>query len=284
MIIVDLNQVLFATFFASVGKYTNVQIEEPLVRHMALNMLRNINKKFRNDYGDMIIAADSVNNWRKEYFPYYKASRRKAREESDVDWKSMFKCMDSIRSDLRDYFPYNYIQIEGCEADDVIGTIVEHEHANYAEGSILIVSGDKDFKQLQKWNSVSQYDPVRKRWINDPDGEDYLEEHILTGDKSDGVPNILSDDNVFVTDQRQKILTGKRRVELKGIEDRHEDKYYRNYIRNKTLIDLSCTPKELKEKILIEYEKGPNVQDRSQLLPYMMKHKMRNLIEHLSDF
>ena len=206
------------------------------------------------------------------------------RSESDMDWKTMFQCMDAIREDLREYFPYNFIQIEGCEADDVIGTIVEHEYANWDEDSILIVSGDKDFKQLLKWKSVSQYDPVRKRWINEDHPDDFLEEHILAGDKSDGVPNILTDDNVFVIGQRQKVLTGKRRSELGGIEDRPEDKYYRNYIRNKTLIDLSCTPSALKKKIIEEYEKGPNVQDRSKLLPYMMKHKMRNLIENIGDF
>ena len=282
MQIVDLSQVLFATFFASVGNHTNVEIEEGLVRHMALNKLRDINKKFRNKYGEMVIAADSTNNWRKEYFPYYKANRKKDRDSSDMDWGKMFECMNSIRQDIRDNFPYNYIQVDCCEADDIIGVIVNHV-APWKD-DVLIVSGDKDFKQLHRYDSVKQYDPVRKRFLTVDCPDQYLFEHILSGDKGDGIPNILSDDNCLVLGERQKVLTSKRKGLLEGIQSRFDDKYYRNWVRNKTLIDLNNTPEELKKAILEQYDEGPVVKGRGRLLPFMMKHKMRNLIEHIGDF
>ena len=282
MQIVDLSQVLFATFFASVGNHTNVDIEEGLVRHMALNKLRDINKKFRNKYGEMVIAADSTNNWRKKYFPYYKANRKKDRDSSDMDWGKMFECMNSIRQDIRDNFPYNYIQVDCCEADDIIGVIVNHV-APWKD-DVLIVSGDKDFKQLHRYDSVKQYDPVRKRFLTVDCPDQYLFEHILSGDKGDGIPNILSDDNCLVLGERQKVLTSKRKGLLEGIQGRFDDKYYRNWVRNKTLIDLNNTPEELKKAILEQYNEGPVVKGRGKLLPFMMKHKMRNLIEHIGDF
>ena len=282
MQIVDLSQVLFATFFASVGNHTNVEIEEGLVRHMALNKLRDINKRFRNKYGEMVIAADSTNNWRKEYFPYYKANRKKDRDSSDMDWSKMFECMNSIRQDIRDNFPYNYIQVDCCEADDIIGVIVNHV-APWKD-DVLIISGDKDFKQLHRYDSVKQYDPVRKRFLTVDCPDQYLFEHILSGDKGDGIPNILSDDNCLVLGERQKVLTSKRKGLLEGIQSRSDDKYYRNWVRNKTLIDLNNTPEELKKVILEQYNEGPIVKGRGKLLPFMMKHKMRNLIEHIGDF
>jgi 5'-3' exonuclease len=275
-----LHQVLFANFFAAVGKHTNLPIEESTLRHMVLNTLRAINVKFRNKYGRMVIASDSPNNWRKEYFLYYKAARKKTREASDIDWKAIFLCIDNIKTDLQEHFPYKFIQIDGAEADDIIAVITEAE----TDEQVLIVSGDKDFRQLQAHPNVVQYDPIQKKWLHELEPAQYLFDHILSGDTSDGIPNILSEDNTLVLDFRQNKLTKGRRENLVGIGDRKNDKYYRNWIRNKTLIDFHMIPETIKEPILQEYYQPPVVQDRSLILPYLIKHKMTNLIEHISEF
>lgn len=280
MLLVDLNQILLANFFAAVGKHTNVTIEEPMLRHMVLNTLRAINLKFRNNYGKMIIAADSTSNWRKEYFPHYKANRKKVRAESDVDWKAIYQCMDSIKQDLQDVFPYKFIQIDECEADDVIATIVKHVR----DEPIMIISGDKDFRQLQVYDNVEQYDPVRKKFLVESDPQQYLFDHILAGDKTDGVPNILSADDCLVTGEQMRKLTGKRKEELAGIQGRINDVNYRNWVRNKTLIDLEMVPQYLENRILNKYNQQPKTEDRSLIRPYMIKHNMNYLLERISEF
>ena len=58
----------------------NLELSEDLVRHMVLNSLRGHNKKFRKEYGDMVIACDSGNVWRRQAFPNYKAGRKANRE------------------------------------------------------------------------------------------------------------------------------------------------------------------------------------------------------------
>ena len=60
--------------------------DENIIRHMILNSIRMYNKRYRKEYGQMVICADGMNTWRKEYFPQYKAHRKKARSESTMDW------------------------------------------------------------------------------------------------------------------------------------------------------------------------------------------------------
>lgn len=282
MFVIDLNQVMLSNFFASVGRHTNIEIDESLMRHMILNTLRAINVKFRKEWGEMVIASDSLKSWRRDEFPYYKAARRKGRAKSDMDWKAIFSAMDQVKAELQEYFPYRFIQVDGAEADDVIAMLaMQHKDAKQ---KLLIVSGDKDFRQLQN-EYVKQYDPVAKKWITERDPEGYLEKHILEGDVGDGIPNVLSDDDVFVDDdKRQSPLTAKKRKLFEVPLMIEDDKYKRNYHRNKRLIDLTEVPRDIQSKILEAYEKGPKVSDRSLLLGYFSQNRLRTLTEKLSDF
>jgi len=285
MILVDFNQVLFATFFSAVKSHTNLAIEEPMVRHMTLNMLRNIRTKFRDDT-NFVICSDSVHNWRKDYFPFYKARRANNRSQSDVDWNAIYQSMDRIRAEIRDNFPYTYIQIDGCEADDIIGVLCSEFDPSTSKDGVVIVSGDKDFKQLQRFSFVQQYDPVKKRMLRpDCDPAEFLREHILRGDADDDIPNILSDGDTFMVDGKRQVPMTKKRLEaLKDIQNDENHKYYQNWVRNKTLIDLTMTPEHLREQILEALRQGPKVPDRSNLIEYMKKHNLSNLLENLNDF
>jgi 5'-3' exonuclease len=282
MIIVDFNQVVLSNLMMSLGNHTNAQIEENMVRHMVLNALRAFKVKFGDEFGELVVACDNTNVWRKQIYPYYKANRKKSQEKSELDWKSIFECLNKIRQELKDNFPYRIIDVESAEADDVIATLVKYKHD---EQNILIMSGDKDFIQLHKYDGVQQYDPVRKRKIAHDNPKRYLVEHILKGDSGDGIPNVLSPDNCFVVGERQKPMTAKKIAQyLTNDPSTIEDPIVlRNYHRNQQLIDLSFVPSYIEDKVLEQYDSQKG-KDRSKLMNYFINNKLKNLMEHMSEF
>lgn len=282
MIIVDLNQVMLSNLLMQLGNHTNAQLEENMVRHMILNSLRSYKTKFGSKYGEMVIACDNTNYWRKQVFPYYKANRKKNQEKSEMDWRSIFETMNKIREELKVYFPYRVVDIESAEADDIIATLVEEAPSTE---DVLILSGDKDFIQLHTYQFVKQYDPVRKKWITHEDPDRYLLEHVLKGDSGDGIPNVLSSDNCFVVGDRQKPLTQKKidaLIEL-DVQDKFDHPLFVNYWRNRKLIDLHYIPKEIKEKIMESYQ-GQTGKGREKLMNYFIAKKLKNLMESIGEF
>lgn len=284
-ILIDYNQVILASLFASIGNHHNVEIDENLIRHMFLNSIRVNRKKFNADYGELVICCDGKNTWRREAYPYYKANRKKSRDESELDWNNLFNVMNTIRDELKEYFPYKVIHMDHLEADDIIGTIIKEHGVELNNGSerFLVLSGDKDYIQLQKYVNVDQYDPIRKRWIRHDNPEQYLVEHVLKGDTGDGVPNILSPDNCLAIGQRQKAMT-KKRLEMysKGTDEMDEETL-RRYHRNKMLIDLTQIPQNYQDKILEEYAPNKEI-GREHLFNFFVKKKLKNLITDIQDF
>lgn len=285
MILVDYNQVMLASLFMSIGNHTNIDVDENLIRHMFLNSLRANRKKFKDEFGEIVICSDGKNSWRRAGFPYYKAGRRKSREESELDWTELFRIINLVREEMDEFFPYKVLHFDQCEADDIIGTICHAKGVPMNNGSenILVLSGDKDYIQLHKYANVKQYNPVQKKWIQNNNPDKYLEEHIIRGDSSDGVPNILSADNSIVVGERQKAMTAKRLEDLiKGPEFMDETTKNR-YYRNKTLIDLGEVPEKFKEQINEEFEKEKTV-GRTELFSYFVKYKLKNLLTDIQDF
>lgn len=266
-----------------IGGQKGVELEEDLFRHMILNSLRSVRKKFNGDYGELVICCDDKNFWRRQRFPYYKANRKKYREQSEVDWSNVFNILNKVRDEIKSYFPYKVIQVESAEADDVIATIIKE---NVGE-KMLILSGDKDFIQLHAQKNVSQYDPVHKRWIKHKDPTRYLIEHIAKGDRGDGVPNMLSKDDVFVNGGRQKPMRTKYLDTLQGTVDDIEGKFdneemKRGWLRNRMLIDLMYIPSEIKTSVIEQYS-GPT-NGRDKMFNYFIKHKLKHLMEDISEF
>jgi hypothetical protein len=260
--------------------------DENMLRHMMLNSVRMYNKKFRDQYGQMIICCDGANNWRRSYFPQYKANRRKSRDDSGFDWAEAFRIMHKVKDEIKENFPYKVIHLEGCEADDIIGTMVEHtqEFGQYEE--VMIVSSDKDFLQLQKYDNVRQWSHILKKEIKDPHPKLNLIDKILSGDTGDGVPNVLSGDDTFVNGERQTPLSKKKKQAI--IEDLSDGEllyaasWYRNYQRNETLIDLTKTPNDLKNKIVDEF--WITVFNEGKALPYLINNNMKQLIGSVEEF
>lgn len=288
MILVDFSQICISSLYAQIGIMKTDEVNEDFLRHLILNSLRSIRSKFKHDYGELVLAFDSNKTqlWRKEAFPYYKANRKKERDESKLDWNMVFSCINNMKDDLREFFPYIVIEVAGAEADDVIGTLAGYkgnEDMDYGE-PILIVSADKDFIQLQKYKNLKQYDPIRERWLTG-DPVRYLFEHILRGDTGDGVPNFLSADDCLVTKTRQKSVFAKKIDEWFGLTPQEfcNEEQLTKYKRNELLIDLSKTPTEIKEKIIESYENCES-RGRSKIYDYMIAKKLKNLIDYCQDF
>ena len=280
MIIVDLNQIMISNLMVQINGRNAAELSEDLVRHMVLNSLRAHNKRFRKEYGEMIIACDSGNIWRRKVFPNYKAGRKKVRDKSGHDWTAIFEIISNIKGELKEHMPYKVIEIDTAEADDIIGALVKKYH----DQKILILSGDKDFIQLHT-NNVKQYNPVLSKFVGKGETPSiYIKEHILKGDRSDGIPNVLSDDDVFVEGRRQRPLT-KKKIEawLNEIVMTMTEEEQKNYDRNRKLIDLSCIPPELEAKIYNEFDEV-KVAHRSKILNYFITRKLKTLIEVIDEF
>ena len=265
----------------------SMELSEDLVRHMVLNSLRGHNKKFRKEYGEMVIACDSKNVWRRQIFPNYKAGRKANRAKSEHDWDAIFSMLHNIKDEIRNFLPYKVIEIETAEADDIIATLVNRLQRMTGPNNakrVLILSGDKDFIQLHNDN-IRQYNPVLSKFVGK--GEEpsiYIKEHILKGDRSDGVPNILSDDNVFIEGRRQRPLS-KKKIEawVNQVFMTFTEEEQKNYNRNRRLIDLSCIPPELEAKIINEFN-DVKVASRDKILNYFITKKLKTLIEVIDEF
>jgi 5'-3' exonuclease len=287
VIIVDLNQVMISNLMVTIGNHTDA-IEENLLRHFILNSIRSYNAKFKDQYGEMIIACDDKNYWRRQIFPYYKASRKKDRESSSLDWNAIFQSLNKIRDELKEYFPYRVIQIDTAEADDIIGTLCKEFGNEFPVGSvdpILIISGDKDFRQLQKYSNVKQYDPVRKRWLDEKNPSAYLKEHIMRGDKGDGVPNFLSSDDSFVLNTRQKPISQKKLDEWLKLEPTEfcDERMLRGWKRNEQMVNLELVPENVSKSIMDSYHAQAG-KGRDKLFNYFIEHKLKNLLTDIGQF
>jgi len=287
MIIVDLNQIMISNLMVQINGKNSEPLSEDLVRHMVLNSLRAHNVKFRKEYGEMVIACDSKNVWRREYFPNYKAGRKANREKSEHDWDAIFTILHRIKDEIKTFLPYKVIEVETTEADDIIAVAIKRIKRvigpNHSK-KVLILSGDKDFIQLHSPN-VKQYNPVLNKFVGKGENPSlYIKEHILKGDRSDGIPNVLSDDNVFIEGRRQRPLSKKKiNSWVEEVFMTFTEEEQKNYNRNRKLIDLSCIPQELEDKINNEFL-NVKVASRDKILGYFINKKLKTLIEVIDEF
>ena len=208
--------------------------------------------------------------------------RKKAREADDKDWGLIFDTLHKVKMEIKENFPYRYMYVENCEADDIIAVLTQHAYILDTGKPVLIVSGDKDFQQLQRYDNVTQWSPNLNKFIEPEDPQEFLKEHILKGDKSDGIPNILSNDNcldegIRQTPLRKPILEKYMRITIQA-----DDKYYRNYLRNQTLIDFDFIPQGVSDSIITEYNNTKPV--KGKVFDYLRTHRLNELLNHVEDF
>ena len=283
MIIIDYNGIAMGNIIVNQKR---MDMNEDTIRHMILNSIRMHVKKHKDEYGQVVIACDG-GSWRRDVFPQYKWARRNNRTESSLDFDLIFKCLNMVREEISLNMPYKVVHIPNVEADDIIGTLVEQTQEFGQHEDVMIISADKDFIQLQKYGNVKQYSPMTKKFIKDENPHSYLFEHVLKGDSSDGIPNVLSGDNTFVESIRQSQMTKKKIQEYvdnaENLQSYMSDEVYRNYKRNQLLVDLAYIPAEIKKSI-IDTSEAVKVPHRMKILNYLIKNRCKLLIECIEDF
>lgn len=276
MILIDNTQLLIASIFS---QYKNINdVSEDVVRHIVVNTYRMYRSRFKDKYGELVICQDSADPWRRDYFPNYKANRKKTHDKDREQWDRVFEILSKIRQEVKENFPYKNMHIDRCEADDIIATLA----MEYSKTEpVLIISSDKDFQQLQRYENIKQYSPIHKNFLTCENPSQFLFEHLVRGDTSDGVPNILSDDDVFVEDnKRQKPVSAKKLKEWmsSGVPSEHE----RNMERNKILVDLTYIPEEYQRSILDEYSTQENG-NKNKVFNYLVQHNMKLILETIDE-
>lgn len=262
--------------------------DENMIRHMILNSIRMYNKKYRDQYGQMVICADGMNTWRKDFFPYYKAHRKKGREESSQDWTEIFRILHLVREEIKENLPYKVIHLEGIEADDIIGALTMHTQEFGNNEPIMVVSSDKDFIQLQKYSNVKQFSPIQKKMVTDDNPRQYLWNHIMRGDSGDGIPNILSSDDTFVDDTKSQSPLRQAKIDdwianADNLKEHMDETTYRNFQRNKKLIDLTDIPEHLQQLVINTFMEQP-LAPKMKVLNYLIKKRCNQLIEVVEEF
>ena len=282
MILIDYNAVAIGNLVVQ-----RLNVDENLIRHMILNSIRMYRQKFQNEYGEVVIVADGAGNWRRDVFPQYKYKRRKNREESSIDWNEAFRIINMVRDEIRDHFPYKVMHMPKCEADDVIAKLALETQEFGKHEPVMIISADHDFIQLHKYDNIKQYSPMLKKFVKDKNPRLYSMTHIFKGDGGDGVPNVLSDDNVFVDERRQTPVTKKKLdvwLEAEDLQKVMGDTIYRNYLRNKKMIDLTETPDVIKEEIINSFESQDPKKNKGKVFPYLVQKRCKRLVECVQEF
>lgn len=279
MILIDYNAIAIANIVTQ-----KLDIEENFIRHMILNSLRMYRSKYRSKFGELVICTDGMRNWRYNVYPHYKFKRKDARKESKMDWNEVFRITNMVLDEIEENFPYKVVRHENCEADDIIAALCEDTQEFGRHQDVLIVSSDKDFAQLQKYSNINQYSPMKKRMIKEDTPRKQLMELIMKGDQVDGIPNVLSNDNCFVEGIRQTPLRKNILDQLINDPKSQGDEIYRNYCRNKKLIDLSETPQTVKEEIIYRYENQDKWDNKGKVFPYLVEKRCRQLLENVEEF
>jgi hypothetical protein len=278
-ILIDYNQVFISNIIKKIT-FEEIDIDDTLVRHMVLNTLRYYRNRFKNKYGELVICCDNKNYWRKKIFKYYKAHRKKYREESDIDWNTLFECLNKVKAEIKEFFPYILLEVNSTEADDIIAILVE-----YIEDNHIIVSSDKDFAQLLKFSWVDQYSPLKKDLISVEDPEEFKKVHIMRGDRGDGIPNFLSSDSCLIDGERQTPISWKKIDNWKKINPEVfcDREMLKGYKRNQELVDFDYIPEDIKNNIIEEY-KNYRENGRDKILNYFIKNNLKVLTEQIGEF
>jgi transcription initiation factor IIE alpha subunit len=110
-------------------------------------------------------------------------------------------------------------------------------------------------------------------------------EHVVKGDSGDGIPNIMSADDVFMKGERQKSVSSKRLQEFvdNGFIACKTDEERRNWQRNTTLVNFKHIPEDIKQTVMEAFEVKPKA-DKNDVMNYLIKHKCRNLLNEIEEF
>lgn len=303
-ILVDLSQIVMSgviTQLADDLERPNVEADS-LIKHMVYTMLLGLKQKFGKEYGEMILCADSNKYWRREYFQWYKGHRKHAKEKAKIDWKVVYAALDALIVDLSEYFPYKVIEVENCEADDIIACLTHYYQENELDegglfgGSpkrIMICSSDGDFIQLQKYSNVAQWNNQHKKMVSSSNPKRDLLEKIASGDSGDNIPNVITE-NVWSQHRAENLEVKLRATPMKSarLEEFSElgekacktDEERANYARNDMLINFDNIPSHVYDSIINTYATYKKKGNTTKLMSYFTKNRMKVLFGDVASF
>lgn len=300
MILTDWSQLVIAGSFAfssdfKKGQDTSKMID--ILRHCTLTTILSYKRNYGAEYGDLIFAVDGRNYWRKEIFEPYKGHRKKSREESDIDWKSIFAIGSQLRDEFIEVLPYKFVRYDRAEADDIVAVLTKYWQTNelvqvgFEEepAKVLIISNDGDFGQLHKYRNVRQWNPILKKYVERP-AKHFLLEKVIQGDSGDGIPSIRSYDTQLMEGVRQKPITAQIKAAAVAQRENGEpilfptEEMNRNYQRNQRLIDFDFIPADVEAAIIEDYLKPKTDNRKNDIFNYLIKHRCRNLMDSIQEF
>ena len=302
-VLIDVSQILISGVCIAFNKHGD-ELDESMIRNMFLNSIKSLRSRYILDFGEpFILCFDGKGYWRKDVFEFYKYKRAAGREASPMDWELIFSTLNKIYDELNDYFPYHSIKIDGCEADDIISIMAKYFNTQefrydgvmLEKQKVLIVSNDMDFIQLQAYDNVSQYSPMKRKFLCEPDPIRAAYAKFISGDTGDGIVNMFTDGCVIAdpdtrqTSARKKITdpileslceTGELPADLPEDQKRY-------YARNKMLIDLVDLqlPQTLIDQTIERYMSIDNSnKGRGDLFNYFLKFNLKNLLKEIDKF
>lgn len=282
MILIDFSQIVISNAKRVVKDMRPEDFNEDFIRHMVMESIRGYKKRYGRKYGDIVIAVDSRRCWRYEVFPEYKAVRKQNKKESDFDFELVHRVINETSAAFKEFFQYKVIYHERAEADDIIGVLTRYKHK---DEKIMIISADYDFKQLHKYRGVSQYSPIQSKAVTCDAPVSFLKEHIIRGDKGDGIPNVLTHHDFFVDKKdlkRQKSITVGVISDIDSMVG--DDEFIKNrFAQNEQLIDLNFIPDDIKKDILELYD-NPVKGSKADIMNYMLRSGLNNLVSDINDF
>jgi 5'-3' exonuclease len=291
-ILVDFSSIYFRTAYGMARELEKTAYEDfNMVKHSIIFTILNFKKKLKH-LKEIVVAIDSRTEkkqyWRHEIYPGYKLGRK--HQESLVPKDLFYKAYNELQEEFNTLFPWKVIIYNGAEADDIIAVICDE----FKNENNIIYSPDKDFIQMlnHSYNNYV-YDPIKRLFVYDNNPDKYIFNHICTGDKSDNIPNILSEMNCLNEGKRMSPLR-KNKIndwyyiakENDSIRLRAEmsEKIYVRYLQNKKIIDLLEIPSELKENIIKKYNDTSFVTDQNGLWKYLHKNNMKILLDNFNSF
>lgn len=259
MILLDLSNIFYRCIF-QLEKLNNVIVNYQPTKVELLTAMVNeisaINDKFKYDWGRLMICCDGKGNWRYKFFKEYKQKRAEDKAKDERDWDYLRDLFIQVKENIKSNSNWPLIEIPELEADDVIALITK-----YSKDDLLILSNDKDLNQLVDGSRIKQFSLMTNDYVSRE--HHLLNEAILTGDSSDGVPNIFSDDNHFVKEDKVRakpvtkgmkeyfsdkivneasLIVYINEINSKSKEELDLSKILHNYQRNRMMIDLSMIP------------------------------------------
>jgi len=313
MILFDFSQIIHNNIYTLKQDIIKDGIDKNInfLKHRILTHILFVAKKYKK-HREIILCADSKNNWRKDIHPYYKARRKLRRKDDGFPWNEFWGYMDEFEKELMDLFPFNFIKIDRAEGDDVIGTLTYYFYRTRPNEDIIIASNDKDFKQLQFDSRVKLYNHKDKKEIKTLNYKNELMWLILKGDDGDDVLNVKTTDlDTFINPDKKQITMWRsdkiwEHITNNSVKDELLVDLYRknketkkmdlviskedllkNFDRNRQLVDLRKTPKQIKVDILELYERNRKEISKKgelQLLQYFISRDMRTLTSRIEDF